>query len=618
MRPITMPAQRAGHSAPITHVAFRGDGARLATSSYDGSVIVWDTTVPKIPRQLARLPHRRLVNAAAWHPSQPGLIATASADKTVMIWHVGPDGDAGMANGLARHTDDINSVAWLPDGQRLACVSEDGTASLWEALTGRFLGMPVAHGAHCMMVAASASGLVATVGEDGKVTVFSPDGVSATRERVYKSSVEGCAWSHRGDRLALARDDGTVDVLDPDLRTEVSVPVTSSAARSVAWSPDDTTIVTGGYDGAVHFLDADGGILGSSADDRMWPRSVSTAPGMVAVGSFWSTPHLLDFDGTRLADPAEPTHGPNALAVHGRELLIGCDSGTLLGVDLDTLDDPARVAARTWPAATGPVLSLDADGDGVFAGTYSGHLLNVERGSAASPDLGAPVPSVLRVADLIVGGTYNGELAGADPGSLAIVHRSQPHEGSVKSMAALAGEAFVTGATDRVVAAGTLRERTPLWEHGNLVNSVTTLDGTVVASGSRDHTVKVGWVSPGRRGGWDVSGCATLLGPDESVKCVTLLGTADAPVVLAGSYDYGLYCWQVPGPASPAGVRTGEVVTAFGQAVSHMCRIDPVTAAVAAWDGQVAIIGIRDGSAHVIARLSVPSLIGALEKGRRS
>jgi len=332
----------------------------------------------------------------------------------------------------------------------------------------------------------------------------------------------------------------------------------------------------------------------------------------VAVGSFWSTPHLLDFGGAPVSSPAAPTHGPNALAVRGRELLVGCDSGVVLTVDLDTLDGPGPPSGRARSLTTGPILSLHADQEQVFAGTYSGHVLGGLDGPVPSPGLDAPVPSVLRTGGVVVGGTYNGEMVALDPGSLDVVHRGRPHEGSVKSMAGLRGDLFVSCATDRIVAAGTLRERVPLWEHGNLVNSVSTLDGSVVASASRDHTVKVGWVAVGCAGRPRLEESVTLLGPDESVKSVTLLGTAEAPVVLAGSYDFGLYCWPLrrSGTGRPDAVRSGTLVTTFGQAVSHLCRIDPVTAAVAAWDGQVTIVRLHDRAVKVVARLSVAELIG--------
>lgn len=604
MRVLTMPTAPGDHGAPITHVGFSPDGVRLATSSYDGSVIVWDSTRPHELRPLVRLHHRRLVNGSAWHPFRPDLLATASADKTVLTWRIDLAGEAEVACALARHTDDINSVAWLPDGERLVCVSEDGGASVWNGLTGRFLGAPVSHAAHCMMVAASSTGMVATVGEDGKVAIFCPDGDNGVRERRYKSSIEGCAWSHGGGLLALARDDGTVDILDQELSTVISVPVSSSAARSVAWSAGDDLLVIGAYDGTVHFLGVNGTVRRRVSDDRMWPRSVSAAPSAVAVGSFWSRPHLFDLSGAVISEPSTPTQGPNAMTIASSELYVGCDSGALLAID----QSRARAGVPAWrtgQVAEGPVLSLGSSAGDVFAGMYSGCVLRTGPRRAVSQNLGSPVPSLLGVDEVIICGTYDGEMVALDPATLSVLHRSQPHSGSIKAMSRFDQRSFVSCATDRVVAVGDLTQRSPLWEHGNLVNSVATLDGVVVASASRDHTVKVGWVTQDEAGRWQLEASSTLLGPDESVKCVGLLGTAQAPVVLAGSYDFGLYAWPVSPRSSASAITSGAVVAEFGQAVSCICRLDAVTAAVASWDGRIAIVKLLGDRVHVIANMSV-------------
>ena len=55
-----------GHTAGVTSVAFSPDGKRLATGSYDGTVQVWDATLPANvseknelapPKPKAELPH---------------------------------------------------------------------------------------------------------------------------------------------------------------------------------------------------------------------------------------------------------------------------------------------------------------------------------------------------------------------------------------------------------------------------------------------------------------------------------------------------------------------------------------------------------------------------------
>ncbi|WP_030744064.1 WD40 repeat domain-containing protein [Streptomyces sp. NRRL S-31] len=593
MRPIDLPRTASGHSAPITHVGLRNDARRLASCSYDGTVIIWDLSDPARPARAATLHHRRLVNASAWNPAKPHLLATASADKTVSVWNVPDDGPATLLNVLARHTDDINSVAWAPDGERLICVSEDGRATMWEALAGRFLREVGSHEAHCMMVSISVEGLVATVGEDGLVAVTDPDSDAEPSVRRYDSSIEGCAWSRAGDILAVARDDGAVDLLTKKLDHLRTVEVSSSAARCVAWSEDDARFIVGAYDGSLHFFTADGERVDRVVDARIWPRSVDAAGGLVAAGSFWSSPHLLDFaTATEVAEPAEATHGPNAMAACGDELFIGCDSGTV--VVLSTADaDADAPAVRLIELTDGPILSLVVQDDIVYAGTYAGHVVRFEGGDRlVSAQLGAPLPSLALDDGRLIAGTYNGELIALDPVDLVEKDRWEAHGGSVKSLASLPGEGtgFLSAATDRTIAGGGFRDRTTLWEHGNLVNAVAALGDSVAASASRDHTVKVGRLSRTQDGAVRAEAVQTLMGPDESVKCVAVLGTADHPFVLAGAYDFGLYVWPVNWSAGTSVLTSGQVLAEFGQGLSCMTQIDDASVAVAGWDGRIVLV----------------------------
>ncbi|WP_079127282.1 WD40 repeat domain-containing protein [Streptomyces sp. TP-A0874] len=594
MRPIDLPRTESGHAAPITHVGLRNDARRLASCSYDGTVIVWDISDPALPVRSATLRHRRLVNASAWNPAVPQLLATASADKTVALWNVPDDGPATLVNVLARHTDDINSVAWLPDGERLICVSEDGRATMWEAAAGRFLREVGSHEAHCMMVSVSVDGMVATVGEDGLVAVSDPDLDGEPAVRRYDSSIEGCAWSGSGDILAVARDDGAVDLLSKKLEHLRTIEVSTSAARCVAWSEDDTRFVVGAYDGSLHFFTADGELVHRVADARLWPRSVSAAGGLVAAGSFRSSPHILDFaTATEIAGPAEATHGPNVMAAGGEELFIGCDSGTV--VALAHTDPAEEPRVRLLELTEGPILSLAVRDGVVYAGTYAGHVVRYDGDRLMSEQLGAPLPSLCFDGGLLVAGTYNGECITLAPEDLAVRERRQAHGGSVKSLAPLAGAGFLSAATDRTVAGGGFGDRATLWEHGNLVNAVAALGGTVAASASRDHTVKVGRLSRTPEGTLRADGVQTLMGPDESVKCVALLGAPEAPFVLAGSYDFGLYVWPVDWNAGPSVLTSGQVLDEFGQGLSCMAALDDASVAVAGWDGRIVVVGHTAG-----------------------
>ena len=487
MRAIELPAYE-GHAAPVTHVAFSPHGPELASCSYDGTALVWALAADGRLAVRHRLRHRRLVNAAAWAPHVPGVLATASADKTVAIWRLdgdGPDG-ARLVTLLARHTDDVNAVAWLPEGDRLVTVSEDSTALLWEAESGRFLGRVASHAGHCMAVSVSPTGLVLTVGEDGGVSVGPADGSVARRTRTFPSSIEGCQWSRDGTRAALACDDGAVRIVSPELDLLAEVPCSSAAVRSVAWASDGSDrLVVGSYDATVRVVDGGGprhALLATASGGRLWPRSLDTKGPFVAVGSFGRSPVLLDLDGlARRHDGGPATYGPNALAVVPGRLLVGLDSGDVLSLPQASLAAGRSGGARRTALGESPVLSLASAPGGALAGTYGGRVLRFDPEGDPRPlaalDLRSPVPSLARRpgADVAYAGTYGGDLATLDlaGAGLRVTATRAMHEGSIKSVLCVGAEQTISAATDGVVRlAGPAGPGAVLWRHGNLVNAV--------------------------------------------------------------------------------------------------------------------------------------------------
>lgn len=594
MRAIEVTQDANEHSAPITSVALRADGV-LATGSYDGTVRTWSDPGSRGPAT-STFRHRRLVNCVAWNPVRSNVLASGSADKTVAIWDVDTDGDPILAV-LSRHTDDINSVSWMPDGRRLVCVSEDGHVTIWDTETSTLLGTLGSHRAHCMAVAVNRNGSIASVGEDGLVRVVADqapaDDDADAVERTYRSSIEGCAWSSNGDLLALALDEGKLEVVaGNDLATVETYELSSSAVRSVAWASNDQELIAGTYDGRVYHVDRGTGRVTARRSDRAWPRSIDAGSGMVAVGSFTSRPHVYVSSSAEELLPAagRGLRGPNAAAVFDDRIAIGTDSGEVLMLDVDDLRERGVVKV-----GDSPILGLSASATGLVGTTYSGHVFLVAGSEvvARSENLSAPLPSVAATQNEVLVGSYGGELVLLDSRSLSVVRRRQVHDGSIKSIAALGNGDFVTGSTDRQVSLVTreLEGRDDLWHHGNLVNAVAQLDASVVASASRDRTVRIGRI--------DAHGStrpSVLLGPDESIKAVALVGTAERFMLIAGSYDFGLYWWSSD-DAEKGAIKLGERFDVMNQAVSTIVPISSDEFICAGWDREIRKYRIRDDDA---------------------
>ncbi|KAJ7844004.1 WD40-repeat-containing domain protein [Mycena olivaceomarginata] len=113
-------------------------------------------------------------------------IASGSVDKTIRVWDAATGQQVG--DPLAGHTSSIRSVAFSPDGTRIASGSHDETIRVWDAATGQQVGDPLA-------------------GHTGSVrsVAFSPDGT-----RIASGLVASVAFSPDGTRIASGSDDKTI------------------------------------------------------------------------------------------------------------------------------------------------------------------------------------------------------------------------------------------------------------------------------------------------------------------------------------------------------------------------------------------------------------------------
>jgi WD40 repeat protein len=99
----------------------------LATSGFDGAVVVWD-----IPDRKKVAWVRGGVTALAFSPDGTRL-AAASLRRTLLLWQTNDWRRCAEPPG---HLDVVTCLAFSPDGRLLASGSDDRTVRLWDAITG--------------------------------------------------------------------------------------------------------------------------------------------------------------------------------------------------------------------------------------------------------------------------------------------------------------------------------------------------------------------------------------------------------------------------------------------------------------------------------------------------
>jgi hypothetical protein len=121
---------------------------------------------------------------------------------------------------LKGHNREVESVAWSPDGKRLATGSWDQTAKVWDAATGEELLSLKGHTNAVLSVAWSPDGKrLATGSKDQTAKVWdAASGQETLTLKGHTDSVDSVAWSPDGRRLATGSNDDTAKVWDATSR----------------------------------------------------------------------------------------------------------------------------------------------------------------------------------------------------------------------------------------------------------------------------------------------------------------------------------------------------------------------------------------------------------------
>ncbi|MEO6890727.1 MAG: protein kinase [Ktedonobacteraceae bacterium] len=265
------------------------------------------------------------------------------------------------------HSDWVWWAAWSPDGQRIASVSGDRTAQVWDAMTGDHLTVYSGHSAPVYAVSWSPDGRhIASASNDKTVQVWDPTfGDHLYTYNGHSDWVWSVAWSPDKSRIASAGRDATVQVWNArDGQHLYTYRGHSASVHSIAWSPDSTRIASASGDGTVQIWNVHDG-----------SRVYTYQPYFTTMwGVTWSP------DGTRIASASDnktvqlwdAAEGGHLYVYYGHADFVYSVAWSRDGTRIASASDDKTV--QLWNAS---------DGSPIY--TYTGHANSV-RSAVWSPD----------------------------------------------------------------------------------------------------------------------------------------------------------------------------------------------------------------------------------------
>ncbi|CAE6406673.1 unnamed protein product [Rhizoctonia solani] len=299
-----------GHSNWTTSVAFSPCGAYIVSGSSDMTVCIWDSQTKQLI--IGPLKHTDIILSVGVSADSTRIFSV-SADRTIHVWSkqtgeleytVGPvetdgledpsyrefwpaaflfDGrrvvcgsksgriymqdDSKPCPSLTGHNDQVESIAFSPNGQFFASGSDDGGLIVWDANTGEKRFEPLrAHSRRVNSIAFSPDSSQVASGSDDQIIRLwnSLTGIRLSEPfKGHTGPVRAVAFSPSGNQLVSGSEDRTVRVWDLANRQSLAIfKGHTEYVFSVAFSPDNTQIVSGSADATIRSWDAPGyGVL---------------------------------------------------------------------------------------------------------------------------------------------------------------------------------------------------------------------------------------------------------------------------------------------------------------------------------------------------------------------
>jgi WD40 repeat protein len=230
-----------GAGSQVNTLAVSSDGTRVAAGLNSNEVRLYSLADGKPLQKLANMGQ----TGAFWVPGSQRLLSSDGSDRLISYDYSSGARSETPVDGFAQ----LISLAWSPDGTRLATGSERGAIFIWDGTSGRQMQVfsdPRSR-ERLYKVAWSPDGK--QIGSIGSQTVWLWDAATGSPPRELKTSggtLSDLAWSPDGSQLAALSFDGQLSLWNAHSLSRLRTFSVNPYSGDVAWSPDGKTLATAG------------------------------------------------------------------------------------------------------------------------------------------------------------------------------------------------------------------------------------------------------------------------------------------------------------------------------------------------------------------------------------
>jgi serine/threonine protein kinase len=273
-----------GHTAGVYVVTWSPDSKRIASTSDDWTIQVWDAITGR--NVFSYVGHDFLqVWSVRWSPNGK-YIASAGADQIIHVW------DAVTGNKIlvySGHYDQNNPfgstcvITWSPDSKYIASGGDDQKVQVWGSSTGNPFFTYRGHvsnkpdeisGINTVDWSPDEQRIASAGGSDKTIQIW--DAMTGNNVRIYgnrSKRIHALTWSPDGKYIASVSTDQVVQIWDVATgNTALTYRGHSKQVRAIAWSPDSVYIASVSGDKTLQAWNALTGdllFIGRKHDDKV-------------------------------------------------------------------------------------------------------------------------------------------------------------------------------------------------------------------------------------------------------------------------------------------------------------------------------------------------------------